>query len=846
MRSALAALLIVILAAPSFAANDKTQANSYDDAWENTWVQHCRTILNGGSGKTTGFVLQIGDSITHSNPNAQWPRYGSGKTSEDSTLCNWIQSPTWGSGTTDVNSKNGYYLAAADTSGVRGMTAASGIAANEMLSGSGNGGTAMPSDTNTTTAKVKIADATYDRDIHIDTLAAAFADAQIAVLMLGTNDANGSRTANAFISDLTAIVDKLEARHIVVVLSTIPPMTSSGSSLVDPYNTAIRNFAQTRGLPLIDFYAEILARKPGSTWQNTLISGDGVHPSASGGASYGAASDPYADGGNSSTHTTGPACSEVGYLLRSWLTVQKLKEVKSYVIDGNNPPSNPTIASITVTPAGATVTTGGTQQFSAVAKDSGGNALATQPTFTWSVSSGGGSINASGLLTAASTPGSNFTVTATASSINGTATFSIVAPIVSSITVTPSSTSVSAGGTKQFSAVAKDSGGNALASQPTFTWSVSTGGGSIDASGLLTAATTAGSNFTVTASASGKSGTASFSITATGTVSSITLSPASVTLSPLATQQFTATVKDEYGNTISPTPALTWQVIAGGSVDGTGLLTAGPDAGTNAVTASASGKSGSANFTVVVPNNPPEWVSRPTATPNPAAPGDEISFSASASDADNDALTYSWTFQDGTTAQGASVKHTYTVAGTYRVLLRVTDAHGASTNGGVQVTVGSGSSSSGSNTAHQALNVLKLGGVMQTAGGHDGCKLSGTFPALPSGFDTTAMSAEILFGSVSFPLTLNAKGMGKSKNANLALKLKPSIRDKATKKIIFTGGDVAFKASISHASLGLDVTALLASGTAELPISIILGGTVYDAHVSVHVAKAGKGGKFFK
>jgi hypothetical protein len=844
MRFTLAALLIVV-ATPAFAANDKTQANSYDDAWENAWVQHCRTILSGGSGKTAGFVLQIGDSITHSNPNAQWPRYGSGKTSEDSTQCNWIQAPTWGSGTTDVASKNGYYLAAADTSGVRGMTAASGIAASEMLVGSGNGGTAMPSDTNTSTAKVKIADATYDRDIHIDTLAAAFADAQIAVLMLGTNDANGSRTANAFIADLTAIVDKLEARHIVVVLSTIPPMTTSGSTLVDPYNSAIKNFAQTRGLPLIDFNAEILARKPGSTWQNTLISSDGVHPSASGGASYGAASDPYADGGNSSTHTTGPACSEVGYLLRSWLTVQKLKEVKNYVIDGNNPPSAPTIASITVTPAGATITAGGTQQFSAVAKDSGGNALASQPSFTWSVSSGGGSINASGNLTAASTPGSNFTVTASASNVSGNATFSIVAATISSITVSPSSTSVVAGGTKQFSAVAKDSGGNALASQPTFTWSVSTGGGSINASGLLTAATTAGSNFTVTASAGGKNGTASFSITATGTVSSITLSPASVTLSPLATQQFTATVKDEFGNTISPTPTLTWQVLAGGSVDATGLLTAGSNAGTNAITASASGKSNSANFTVVIPNNPPEWVSRPTATPNPAAPGEEISFSAIASDADNDALTYAWTFQDGTTAQGASVKHTYTVAGTYRVLLRVTDARGAITNGGVQVTVGSGSSSS-SNTAHQALNVVKLGGTMQTTGGRDGCKFSGTFPALPSGFDTTAMSAEILFGSVSFPLTLNSKGMGKSANANLALKLKPSIRDKATKKIVFTGGDVAFKASISHASLGLDVTALLASGTAELPISVILGGTVYDARVSVSVAKAGKGGKFFK
>ena len=36
-------------------------------------------------------------------------------------------------------------------------------------------------------------------------------------------------------------------------------------------------------------------------------------------------------------HLTGDALSNVGYLLRSWLTVQKLKEVKAFVVDGVNP-----------------------------------------------------------------------------------------------------------------------------------------------------------------------------------------------------------------------------------------------------------------------------------------------------------------------------------------------------------------------------------------------------------------------------------------------------------------------------------------------------------------------------
>ena len=834
------AALLIVVAASAFPANDKQQANSYDDAWENTWVTHCRSVLSGGSGKTTGFVLEVGDSITHSNPNAQWPRYGSGKTSEDSTLCNWIQSSTWNSASIDVTVKNGFYLAAMDVSN-RGMTASSGIATDEFLSGNGNGGPAMPSDTTPSSAKVKIADTTYSGNIHIDTMIAAFSDAQFAVLMLGTNDANDGRTTSAFIADLTTIVDKLEAKNIVAILSTIPPTTASGSASVDPYNAAIRNFAQTRGLPLIDFNAEILARKPGTTWQNTLISNDGVHPSASGGTSYTAASDPYADGGDAATHRTGPACDDVGYLLRSWLTIQKLKEVKNYIIDGVNP-SGPTISSITVTPGGVNVTAGATQQFSAVAKDSAGNALATQPSFSWSVSNGGGSIDASGNLTAATSTGSNFTVTASSSGINGTATFSIVAATINSISVTPANASVPAGGTQQFNAVAKDGAGNALASQPSFTWSASSGGGSIDASGKLTASTSAGTNFTITASAGGKNDSVTFSISATTTVGSVTVSPASVTLSASGTQQFSAVVKDQYGNTMS-SPSLAWQVITGGSVNGSGLLTAGTDAGNYSVTAVSGGKNGSANFAVVIPNNAPEWSSRPSATPNPAASGQSISLSAKATDSDNDALTYAWNFQDGTSAQGSGVQHTFTVAGTYRVSLTVTDARGASTTSALSVFVNA-------TGASQPLTISKLGGTMQATGGRDGCKFTGIFPALPNGFDTTGMSAAIVFGTSSFPLTLNSKGMGKSANASLALKLKPSIRDKATKKIVFTGGDVSFKASIAHATfsdaLGVNVASLLASATAEIPVSVILGGSVYETTLSVSTTKAGKGGKFFK
>jgi lysophospholipase L1-like esterase len=323
-------MILIFLAALSV-QNDKARANSHDDGWESLWVTHCRTVYTT-AGKNAGMVLQVGDSITHSNPYSQWPRYGAGKTAEDSAVLAWCMAEgALPSTQNDPTSLNGFYLAIADTSGNRGMTASSGLDTAEFLSGNGNGGTAMPATAVQATARGYVADgATYTANLHVDSVAAAFSNAQFAVVMLGTNDAANAYTG-AFDTRLASIVDALEARGIVVVLSTIPPRVGTS---VTAYNDAIRAFASTRGLPLIDYYQEIVLRRTGTSWQGTLISGDGVHPTA--GLS---SSDPYSPGGDASTHTTGDNCLNDGYLLRSWLTVQKLKEVRSYVADGVNPPS---------------------------------------------------------------------------------------------------------------------------------------------------------------------------------------------------------------------------------------------------------------------------------------------------------------------------------------------------------------------------------------------------------------------------------------------------------------------------------------------------------------------------
>lgn len=82
---------------------------------------------------------------------------------------------------------------------------------------------------------------------------------------------------------------------------------------------------------------------------------------------------------------------------------------------------------------------------------------------------------------------------------------------------------------------------------------------------------------------------------------SLALSPASPTVQVGQTVQFGATVMDQYGNTMNPQPTVTWTASgSGGTVNGSGLFTAGAAEGSATVTAQAVGLSTSATVTVVV------------------------------------------------------------------------------------------------------------------------------------------------------------------------------------------------------------------------------------------------------
>jgi hypothetical protein len=80
---------------------------------------------------------------------------------------------------------------------------------------------------------------------------------------------------------------------------------------------------------------------------------------------------------------------------------------------------------ITLTPALASLSAGGSQQFSVQAIDQFGNAMSPQPTFTWSVLSGGGTISTTGKYTAPAT-GTLATIQATDGKFSATAQIGVV------------------------------------------------------------------------------------------------------------------------------------------------------------------------------------------------------------------------------------------------------------------------------------------------------------------------------------------------------------------------------------------------------------------------------------
>ena len=167
------------------------------------------------------------------------------------------------------------------------------------------------------------------------------------------------------------------------------------------------------------------------------------------------------------------------------------------------------VASVSVSPATASVQAGQTVQLNATPKDANGTALSGR-TVTWASSNVGVATVSGGVVTGLSA--GSVTITATSEGQSGTATVSVTAVPVASVSVSPATASVQAGQAVQLTATPRDASGNALSGR-TVTWASSNAAvATVSATGSVSGV--AAGSATITATSEGHSGTSAVTVTA--------------------------------------------------------------------------------------------------------------------------------------------------------------------------------------------------------------------------------------------------------------------------------------------------------------------------------------------
>ncbi len=192
---------------------------------------------------------------------------------------------------------------------------------------------------------------------------------------------------------------------------------------------------------------------------------------------------------------------------------------------GNLAPTVATAAAANLATVATTTTT-----LSVLGADDGGEASLT---YTWAVTGtppaavtySANGTNAARISVATFTKAGVYPFAVTIADLSGLTVTSAVTVTVNqtntTVVVSPTTPIVHVGSTQTFTAISKDQFGTTLSAQPTFSWSVS-GGKTISSGGVVSAITTAGGPYTVTASSGGKSGTTTFTvINDTPTISAI-------------------------------------------------------------------------------------------------------------------------------------------------------------------------------------------------------------------------------------------------------------------------------------------------------------------------------------
>ena len=265
----------------------------------------------------------------------------------------------------------------------------------------------------------------------------------------------------------------------------------------------------------------------------------------------------------------------------------------------NNFSSQPTVASVQVTPGSISIGVAGTQQFIATAKLSDGTTKDVTNSAQWSSSdSNVADINTAGFATGMAA--GTVSITAVYSTGQGAATLKVsgAAANLVSITVAPTSASIPTNSSQQFTAIGNYNDGSSADITGLVSWSSSSSAVAIiDTTGLATGIAAGTTN--ISASFAGVSQSTTLTITAPSIVS-ITVTPDGLTEGIGITQQFVATATYSDGSSADLTTGITWNSSAASvaTINASGLATT-TGAGATSITATIGSFTDTATLTVV-------------------------------------------------------------------------------------------------------------------------------------------------------------------------------------------------------------------------------------------------------
>jgi lysophospholipase L1-like esterase len=153
----------------------------------------------------------------------------------------------------------------------------------------------------------------------LPTLAKMLAEYQprMVTIECGIYDVEDGVELESYRRNMAKAIEQILDHGAIPILNTIPPFKAQFKRTQE-FNVALRELAAERGIPVLDLEREILTRRP-DDWFGPLM--DRIHLTAA------------REGVMPASEPTSANLKESGYLLRGWLTVRKIAEVKRRVLD---------------------------------------------------------------------------------------------------------------------------------------------------------------------------------------------------------------------------------------------------------------------------------------------------------------------------------------------------------------------------------------------------------------------------------------------------------------------------------------------------------------------------------